>query len=170
MKYRVYNKIRNFAKHIHSQNDDTLCKQIMNEQIKNDWKGLVSDALNICAEMHVPGLLDPNVNKKKFKLDVKKACMKMNEEDLKQQISSYKKMLAMKDEIFKENAYFFHEDLQSVRTIFRFRAELFDAKINFKNKPEYKKEKFLCDSCMSVDENTHVLYCLSYSELGETKT
>ena len=42
--------------------------------------------------------------------------------------------------------------------------------MNFKNKPKYKKEQFLCDSCMSeVDENTHVLYCPSYSALREGK-
>ena len=79
-------------------------------------------------------------------------------------------MSAMKDEIVKGNQYFFRENLQSVRTIFRFRADLFEAKMNFKHKPEYIKEKFLCDSCMSeIDENTHVLYCPAYSNLRENK-
>ena len=33
------------------------------------------------------------------------------------------------------------------------------------SKPEYKDEKYLCESCDSaVDENTHVLYCHLYSE------
>ena len=42
--------------------------------------------------------------------------------------------------------------------------------MNFKNNPEYKKEHYLCDSCMSqIDENTHVLYCPSYSMLRENK-
>ena len=35
MKYRVYSKILNFSKHIYSSNEDILCKQIMNEQMKN---------------------------------------------------------------------------------------------------------------------------------------
>ena len=93
MKYRVYNKIMNFAKHIFSQNDDTLCKQVMNEQIKNNWSGLSSKASKICEELNVAGLYDSNIRKKEFKVNVKKACAQMNENQLKEQISSYKKWL-----------------------------------------------------------------------------
>ena len=99
--------------------------------------------------MKISGLMDPSVNKRHFKLSVKKACEQMNANDLKEQMSSYKKMSAIRDEITKGNGYFYHENLQCVRTIFRFRVELFEAKINFKHKQEYKRENFLCDSCMS---------------------
>ena len=48
--------------------------------------------------------------------------------------------------------------------------ELFEAKLNFKQKPEYKHEKYLCDSCESeIDENTHVLFCHAYQSLREGK-
>ena len=79
-------------------------------------------------------------------------------------------MSALRDELKKGNGYFFNETLSNARTIFRFRVELFEAKINFKNKPEYQKEKFLCDSCESeVDHNSHVLFCESYSSLRQDK-
>ena len=58
----------------------------------------------------------------------------------------------------------------NVRTIFKFRVDMFQAKLNFKNNPQYREEKFLCDSCESeVDNNTHVLHCYSYAELREGK-
>ena len=48
--------------------------------------------------------------------------------------------------------------------------ELFEANMNYKNKPEYKKEKYLCDSCESqIDHNSHVLFCPSYSGLRQEK-
>ena len=79
-------------------------------------------------------------------------------------------MKALRDEIVKGNEYFFTENLQNVRTIFRFRMELFEAKLNFKNKHEYKSEMYLCDSCESeTDENTHVLFCQAYKSLREGK-
>ena len=160
----------NFTKHIFSQNDDILSKQIINEQIKNDWSGLSCDASKICSELNISGLFDSKVTKKQFKLNVKKVCSQTNENDLKRQISSYKKMSAIRDEMAKGNGYFFCQNLQSVRTIFRFRVEMFEAKLNFKNKAEYKNENFMCDSCMSqTDENTHVLFCPSYSTLRENK-
>ena len=79
-------------------------------------------------------------------------------------------MSAIQDEVKKGNDYFFRDSLDSVRTLFRFRVDLFPAKLNFKNKTEYKKESFLCDSCMSeTDTNTHVLHCPSYRVLREDK-
>ena len=79
-------------------------------------------------------------------------------------------MSSLKDEIQKGNAYFFKETLRNARNLFRFRVELFESKLNFKNKTEYKKEKFLCDSCeREVDHHSHVLYCPAYSELREDR-
>ena len=63
---------------------------------------------------------------------------KRNDESLKESIMEYKKMKAEKDEITKGNDYFFKESLENVRTLFRFRVELFQAKLNFKNNSEYK--------------------------------
>ena len=69
-------------------------------------------------------------------------------------------MSVMRDEVKKGNAYFYSENLQNARNTFRFRVELFEAKNNFKQKAEYRKENYLCDSCESaVDLNTHVLFC-----------
>ena len=43
---------------------------------------------------------------------------------------------------------------------------MYESKLNFKNNPDYKREKYLCDSCESaVDDNTHVIYCPSYQDL-----
>ena len=47
---------------------------------------------------------------------------------------------------------------------------MFEAKYNFENKPEYKNENYLCDSCMSqIDHNTHVLHCPAYASLRQNK-
>ena len=79
-------------------------------------------------------------------------------------------MSAIKDEIQKGNSYFFSESLQNVRTLFRFRVDLFESKMNFKNKVEYKSENYKCDSCETeIDDNTHVLYCYAYSDLRQGK-
>ena len=121
-------------------------------------------------ELGITGLFETEVSKKMFKREVKEACKVYNDESLRSEIKSYKKMQALRDEAVKGNAYFFRETLKNVRTIFRFRMDLIEAKLNFKNKPEYKAEKYLCDSCETErDENTHVLHCRSYSSLREGK-
>ena len=79
-------------------------------------------------------------------------------------------MSALRNEVSKGNEYFYSETLKNARTIFGFQVEIFEAKMNFKQKSEYKKEKYLCDSCESeIDVNTHVLFCPSYAKLREDK-
>ena len=79
-------------------------------------------------------------------------------------------MTALRDEVVKGNKYFYSESLINARTIFRYRMELFEAKMNYKNKPGYKQEKYLCDSCESqIDHNSHILFCPSYAVLRQDK-
>ena len=165
MKYRVYSKLINFVKHVHCQSDETsLAKQILTEQLLNKWPGTSQQAENICEDLNISGLFNQDISKKQFKATVRKACQLKNDEELKSQIQSYKKMSALREEIKKGNCYFFSE------TIFRFRVELYESKLNFKNKPEFKADNFLCDSCETeVDHHTHVLYCPAYSVLREDK-
>ena len=78
-------------------------------------------------------------------------------------------MSAIRDEIKKGNSYFFAESLTNVRTLFKFRADLFEAKLNFKNK--HRDGNYLCDSCESEsDLNTHVLFCPAYASLRQDKS
>ena len=171
MKVRVFSRILNFVKHITCQDEvSNLSKQILNEQLANKWDGLTKDAQLICDEINLSGLFNTDIGKIQFKSLVKKACRTYNDKDLKHQIAQYKKMSALRDEESKGNGYFFNQTLYNARTIFRFRTELFEAKLNFKQKPEYKRENYLCDSCESaIDSNSHVLYCPSYSDLRQDK-
>ena len=171
MKYRVFARLLNLIKHIHCQDDETnLSKQILNQQLLNEWPGLSKTALKICNELNIVGLFNPQINKKQFKINVKRACRLKNDEDLISRIKTYKKMSAIRDETQKGNSYFYKETLQNARILFRFRTDMYESKQNFKHKAEYIAEKFLCDSCeKEVDHNTHVLFCDSYSTLRENK-
>ena len=100
---------------------------------------------------------------------MKKARKEKNDQDLRNQIQTYKKMSALRDEMRKRNSYFFNETLENARSLFRFRVDLLDAKMNFKGK--YKNDSYLCDSCESEsDLNTHVLFCPAYISLRQNKS
>ena len=145
MKYRVYARKLNLVKHILCQDETSnLSKQIISEQIANDWPGLYKEAQVISDELKLSGLNDPHIGKNQFKIAVKKACKYKNEDDLISKIGSYKKMSALRDENTKGNDYFFKETLHNVRTIFCFQVDLYEAKLNNKNKPENKRGNFLC--------------------------
>ena len=138
--------------------------------MKNRWPGLVTQSEDIASEVKVEGLFDEGIQKLSFKRKVKEACTAANKIAIEHELSKYKKCSAMRNECMKGNSYFSNESIQNSRAIFRFRAELFEAKLNFKNKQIYKQEQYLCDSCESaVDENSHVLFCPSYRELRDGK-
>ena len=60
MKYRVFSKILNFTKHILCQDENTsLAKQIISEQISNEWDGLYKDTEKISDYFNVSGLSNP---------------------------------------------------------------------------------------------------------------
>ena len=143
----------------------------MDEQIVKDWPGLCKYADKVMDELEIDGAFSTEINKKQFKKLVKEACKKKNHESLKSSISEYKKMKALRDEVVKGNGYFYTESLKNVRTLFRFRTDMFQAKENFKNIREYKEEEYLCDLCESKrDDNMHVLFCESYKQLREGKS
>ena len=168
LKYRVYSKVLSLAKHIYSLDENTLSKQIMSKQISKDWPGLVKQAKFCSDKLGLTGVFDQSITKKQLKSKIKEPCQNHNDAKLKQQIQTYKKMAALRDELKKDNTYFYRDHITNVRTLFRFRVDLFEAKANFKNK--YRNDTLLCDSCESkIDENTHVLHCPSYSKLRENK-
>ena len=127
--------------------------------------------MKICEELGIQDPFNDQYNKKQYKTIVKRACESKNSSELRAQIQTYKKkMSAIRDELEKGNSYFFSESLQNVRTLFRFRVELYESKMNFKNKPEYKAENYMCDSCETeIDHSSHVLFCHAYSELRQGK-
>ena len=122
--------------------------------MKNNWPGTSQTALTICQELSIDGIFDSNITKNQFKLKVKEACQKANDAELLSIIARYK----IRDELRKENS----ETLQNVR------VELYESKMNFKNK---YRVNYLCDSCESESYvSTHVLYCPAYSALRENKS
>ena len=65
MKYRVYSKIINFVKHMHSQEKDSSNRrQIIDNQIINDSPGLIKVPVSICVELKLSWLLDSQISNK----------------------------------------------------------------------------------------------------------
>ena len=125
---------------MHMQESTSLANLILTEQMENNWPGLSYDAKVIAENLNITGLFDKGDSKMTFKRAVKCACMSEKDENLKLEIGLYKKMNSLRDEVVKGNGYIFTESLQNARSIFRIRAELFEAKINFKQMKLQSKE------------------------------
>ena len=121
--------------------------------------------------MNIKGLLDNSVPKSSFKRIVKSKLNDLNDEEIKCDMKKFKKMEIMRKEIAKKNNYIKMENIPHGRILFKHRSEMYKSKLNFKNNPTFKKERYLCDSCMSKeDDNLHVLFCDSYQDLQQGKS
>ena len=60
MKYRLYKRVLNFTKHIFCQDEQTsLAKQVMTQQLSQDWPGQCEQAQLISDELELQGLFYP---------------------------------------------------------------------------------------------------------------
>ena len=169
-KFMVHKNILNFVKHVSLQEDDSLAKAVLQEQLSNNWGGLVKEAKDLCERYDISGLLDSDTSKKEFKQQMKRAFKTINDAELKSDMNSYKKMEEMRNENVKKNEYIYNENIYNARMVFKYRSQMFDSKENFKGNSASRVEKLLCDSCETEqDDYTHVLYCNSYKELRKEK-
>ena len=67
MKYRLFGRQINLVKHIFSHDEENLSKQILTEQLKNDWPGISKSAVAISDELSLEGLYDNKVTKTPLK-------------------------------------------------------------------------------------------------------
>ena len=121
--------------------------------------------------MEIEGLLDNSVPKSSFKRIVKSKLNDMNDEEIKSEMNNFKKMDLMRKEPKKKNDYIKKENIPHGRILFKHRRNMYKSKLNLKNDPTFRKEGYLCDSCMSKeDDNLHVLFCDSYRDLRQGKS
>ena len=97
MKYRVFSRFLVLMKHIHSLESSCLAKEVLDEQLENEWPGAAKVAVEIMEQIQVEGVFDPEVSKHKFKNTVKVACISKNNDSLDEEIKGYKKMKALRD-------------------------------------------------------------------------
>ena len=60
--------------------------------------------------------------------------------------------------------------MQDSQTYFKYRSYMTDVKYNYKSDPNYSRELWKCDSCLSaIETQSHILWCPTYQALREGK-
>ena len=131
MKYRIKKNILNFVKHTAMLEPNCLAKEILEEQLLNNWCGLVHDAVEISEELELDGLMDCDVSKKMFKKITKSTIRKENDKEIKEEIGRYKKMSILRDEETKKNRYIKENNIPNARVIFKHCCDMFESKPKF---------------------------------------
>ena len=161
----------NLYKYLEELDSDSLASKIFNEQNRLNLPGLIKECEIIAHEINMYSELK-NMDRKKFKILLNDKIKQYNEKILKQEIKNkdYKKIKSFLNENCDLKEYFKAFNVEDVRTKFRLRTQMVDAKLNFKNKNNYSNELWLCDSCQSsIESQSHLLWCPAYQNLRDGK-
>ena len=176
MKERIHQKKLNFLHHLKSLESESLAAEIYDLQARYDFPGLVSECRELIAFYALPNIIDSHgqkaVSQQTWKRLVKKAIKDKSEEVIKSSFKSYSKLKNKnyESENFEIKPYITEMRLREARTLFRVRSSMIPAKMNMKSNPNYAQELWKCDDCMSMDSQSHILWCPAYAPLREGKT
>ena len=170
MKQRIWSRKLMFVNTLKNMPDKTLAKQILNEQVKRGWPGLARETRELCQALGLPDIIKERISKPKWENMVKKAVLESHEEELTAEVQSKRKLEGIVDEDMKRKDYFKQKSLEDTRMLFRIRTRMLDLKANFKNKPAFRKDGWVCDGCKKeVETSGHVMSCQAYELIREGK-
>ena len=162
-----------FLHYMITQSEESLAHQILFEQKKHEWPGLVQECIQFITELKILDPFEIEVSKCEWRRMVKNAITKANGDELKDEIvSKYKKLekSVLANEEFGRKEYIKKLSLQQARTKFKFRSSMTQfVKINQKNNKEYAEALWRCEECGLQDTNAHLLWCSGYKALREGK-
>ena len=172
MKHRIWMRKLNLFKHLQLMDENTLGRKVFEEQSKRNFPGLVQEFHDIAKQINLlDELKDKEMSKLEFKNCVKKEIDKHNENTLRTEMKKMAKLEERWDEPYERKDYFKNLTVDQIRTKFRLNTRMTEAKFNFKNDHNYRKELWLCDSCeKAIESQSHLLWCPAYANLREGKS
>ena len=171
MKFRIMIRKLTFTNSIMLQDDKSLAKQVLIEQMEKGWPGLANEVTQLWKDRGVSNILTENLPKMKWKKIVKKKVKEMCEKEMKNIMKDKTKVKKMAEESFEVKDYIKSKSVEDARTLFRVRSGMTDIKMIYLNKDEYIRSMWRCDSCKTgaIESQSHVLHCPAYRKLREGK-
>jgi hypothetical protein len=172
MQERIHQIKLNFIYHLKTLNKGSLASEIYEIQAKYDLPGLVKECRQLMRLYDLPDVIDGNVKTTKvgWKNMVRKAIKRRSQKNLQEEVRKYSKLRGKYEtEDLLIKSYIKEMNLRQARTMFRVRSSMLDTKMNQKSNPKYAAELWKCDDCLSMDSQSHILWCPAYAPLREGK-
>ena len=169
MESRIWREKIMLIYHVSHLEEGDLAKDMMEEQVSNNWPGLVKEVEELCNMLQIE---DPKVTKecKKTYNDIaKKACRWKDEAMMKEEMSRMKekKMRTMFYQDLEMKEYVKTGTLYSTRKTWEVRSHMLDVAGNYPGQRKYEGSKWRCQACnLEVKEDQeHLTVCEGYEDL-----
>ena len=121
MKWRIWQEKILLLMRIKGHGMNTLCRQVYEEGIKNDWPGLAKEVAEICKEIGISNVNEVRVTKS----EIKKAIFNHHYNDMMNIVKTKTKLENIKDEDFSDvQEYFKEKSVENTRLAFKIRTQM----------------------------------------------
>ena len=167
MELRVWREKLVLAHHIKSLGEETLARQVYEEQNIKQWPGLALEVEEIGSKLGIPSIDTCWLDAKKFRKLVTAACHAENEKRLRKLCETIGKCKTIKTENYGKQSYIVKEKLHIARKIFKARYGMTEFAENYKNNFKYKTTNWMCICKEEKESETHILSgkCTAYGDL-----
>ena len=152
--------------HIRNLKENTLAKQIYEEQKKLNWPGLAAESRAICLELDIEDCNSTNMTKYDYKQIVMRACHKKNEEKLR--ALGRGKCERIQIEEYGKKSYLQKKNIFHVRHQYRSRFKMQPFAGNYSHDQRFKRSDWLCLCLQSREDEAHLTsgQCTVYGDLA----
>ena len=173
MKEKVHMKKLFFLHHLKYLDKTSLGGEFFDMQARFRFPGLINECRGLIKMYKKPDIIDHghDFSKQAWKKIVKESILKKSESIIKEEIRKYSKLkdIDLNQEGLQLKEYIKNMTLRSTRTMFRIRSHMLDLKMNRKSDQKYSDEMWKCDFCLSLDTQSHIIWCPAFASLREGK-
>ena len=152
MELRVWREKKMLAHHLQGLGEDTLARQVWEQQVAQQWPGLAKEVKKICAKLGIESVTTTRLEVKCYWKLVTKACHSKNVENLRKASESIKKCERIAFNKYGKQEYFSEKNLENARNMFKTRFGMTNLAGNFKNYMKFKLSSHLC-KCKKRNRN-----------------
>ena len=173
MKELIDVKKLNFLHHLQNLESQSLASEIYQTQVKFNFPGLVYECRKLLSEYNLPNIIDEETgfSKQNWSKMVKNVVKQKSETNIYEEFKGYSKLKnkGYENEKLEIKEYIMKMTLRDSRTFFKVRSSMLKTKMTMKSNQKYAAELWRCNECMSMDSQSHIVWCPAYAPLREGK-
>ena len=163
MESRIWREKIMLVYHVSHLDEGSLAKEMLEEQVGNNWPGLASEVSSLCQSMNLEDPRTTEKSRKVFNNLVKEGCRWKDEARMKEEMQKMKekKMRTMVNQNLEMKDYVRKGTLYSARKTWEVRSHMLDVAGNYPGINKYKASGWMCQAC----NQEHLTVCNGYEDL-----
>ena len=159
--------------HISHLEEGELARDMLEEQVRHGWPGLVKEVSQLCDMLKVEDARMTSKNRVEYGKDVKTACMWRDEASMKEEMEGKKekKMRTMYYDSLELKDYVKTGDLYTARTTWEVRSHMLRVAGNYPGHGRYAGTGWRCQACTREvrEDQEHLASCEGYVDVRAGK-